>query len=154
MVRRAELTELERVNELRYMVNELHVQARPDRFLPGFGEEIRDYARQMLESERGGVYVALRDGRIVGYAVAERIERKGNAFSLPQRFLHVVELGVDESCRRQGVATELVDYLRALARAEDLGHVELDVWAFNREALSFYEALGFTEVRRFLELKA
>ena len=43
MVRFARQEDLERVNDLRKEVNELHVNGRPDIFKGGFGEEIKNY---------------------------------------------------------------------------------------------------------------
>ena len=40
IVRYAERSELERINELRSMVNDLHVNGRPDIFRPGFTDEL------------------------------------------------------------------------------------------------------------------
>ena len=42
-VRYAKREDLVRVNELRKMVNDLHIENRPDIFRPGFCEEIREH---------------------------------------------------------------------------------------------------------------
>ena len=34
---------------------------------------------------------------------------------------------------------------------EDLAHLELNMWEFNRDALAFYEATGFATYRRYRE---
>lgn len=41
MVRFAEEKDLEKVNELRKQVNDIHVEGRPDIFKAGFGKELR-----------------------------------------------------------------------------------------------------------------
>ena len=43
IIRFAKENELERVNELRKQVNDLHVAGKPDVFKPGFGPELRDF---------------------------------------------------------------------------------------------------------------
>ena len=43
-----------------------------------------------------------------------------------------------------------MDFVKADAKEKGFPRIELDVWAFN-DALSFYEAEGFTVFRRFLE---
>ena len=58
-VRRARREELERVNALRKMVNELHVEGRPDWFRPGFAPELRDHLYEQFDSDRFDVLVAL-----------------------------------------------------------------------------------------------
>lgn len=55
--------------------------------------------------------------------------------------------------RRQGVATALIDFVKAYAREKGFGRIELNKWEFNHGALAFYEAAGFTTYRRYLEMK-
>ena len=45
MVRFAEEKDLDRINELRKQVNDIHVEGRPDVFKAGFGTELRDFAK-------------------------------------------------------------------------------------------------------------
>ena len=72
-------------------------------------------------------------------AVAAR-EPSGSA--LPRR-AHISDLYVEESCRRAGVATKLVEDALALARARGLECVTLEVEADNAGARRLYEKLGF-----------
>ena len=50
MVRFALESDLDRVNALRKQVNDLHVENRPDVFRVGFGSDLREYARILLQS--------------------------------------------------------------------------------------------------------
>ena len=152
VVRPAYRDELPRVNELRRMVNELHVSGRPDIFRPGFGEEIQAFLYTLFDSDTGGVIVAEADGQIAGYAMICVIRRAASPYNLERSFYHVEEFGVDEAYRRRGVATALVEYMKRDAKAKGLDKIELDVWAFNEDALAFYEAAGFSTYRRFMEL--
>ena len=43
MIRFAQYEDLERINDLRKQVNNLHVDGRPDVFKPGFPEELQNY---------------------------------------------------------------------------------------------------------------
>ena len=46
----------------------------------------------------------------------------------------------------------MIDFIRDFARAEGHTRLELNMWEFNREALRFYEAAGFTTYRRYMEM--
>ena len=72
-------------------------------------------------------------------AVAAR-EPSGSA--LPRR-AHISDLYVEESSRRAGVATALVEDALALARARGLECVTLEVETDNAGARRLYEKLGF-----------
>ena len=72
--------------------------------------------------------------RLVGFATVSADPRGG---------LELEDLFVDPSCRRRGVARQLV--FDAVATARAAGHRRLSVTG-NPHALSFYRAVGFVEV--------
>lgn len=150
-VRPARRDELERVNELRRMVNDLHVCGRPDIFRAGFCDELQQFLYTLYDSEDAEVIVAVSDGVICGFAMATVVRRPQSAYNLERAFYHVEEFGVDERYRRHGVASALMAYLKNNARAKGLTKIELDVWAFNDDALAFYEAAGLETYRRYME---
>ena len=61
------------------------------------------------------------------------------------------EFGVDEDCRREGAASEMIRFIRGYAKEKGHTRIELNMWSFNREALAFYEAAGFATYRRYME---
>ena len=67
-------------------------------------------------------------------------------------FLDIDEFCVDEACRRQGVASAMIRFIRDFAKERGYHRIELNMWEFNREALAFYEAAGFTTFRRYMEM--
>lgn len=152
MVRTAHRDELDRVNALRKMVNDLHVKGRPDVFRAGFCDELKQHVYDKYDAQNSDVLVAIMDDAICGYAVVEYIERPQSPFNRARRFYHVEEFGVDESARRKGVATALVEFMKNDAQARGYRRIELDMWEFNDTALSFYEHAGFKTYRRYMEL--
>lgn len=154
MIRLAEKSDLPRINELRRQVHELHAGGRPDIFQSQFNAELADHIYDIYANEKSEIIVAEIDGKICGFAVVEFIEKPESPYSLARSFLRVVEFGVDKSCRRQGIGTQLFDYIKSFAAEKNLDTVELDVWEFNESALKFYESVGFKTYRRYMEFKA
>lgn len=152
IVRYAEREELERVNEIRKMVSEVHVNGRPDIFRPGFCEELKDAVYQKFDSEDSDVIVALIDKTICGFEVVDYIDKPINPYSFARKYLHIEEFGVHEDYRRMGVATALVEFAKQEAAKKGYSRIELDMWEFNEGALKFYESVGFKTYRRYLEL--
>ena len=152
IVRPAMRDELERVNELRRMVNDMHVKGRPDIFRPGFVAQLQQRVYDLYDSGEAQVIVAAADGVIVGYAITNVIHRPLSPYNLERSYYHVEEFGVDEKHRRMGAATALIAYMRDDAKAKGLNKIELDMWSFNDSALAFYEAVGFTTYRRYMEM--
>lgn len=151
MVRFAEEKDLDRVNELRKQVNEIHVEGRPDVFKAGFGSEMRDFAKVIISGENSNIIVAERSGVICGMASVDYVNKLETPFGNARRFYHVQEIAVDVKYRRQGVAKELLEFMIADAKKRNLGKIELDVWEFNDSAIEFYQAAGFRQTRRWLE---
>ena len=151
MVRFAEERDLPRVNEIRRQVNELHVNGRPDVFRPGFCPEMRERVYEIWRSADSDVIVAERDGTICGMAGVEYLNKPESPYSRARKIYHVMEFGVDEAFRRQGVGRELMDFIRADAMDKGFSRIELDMWTFNEAAGKFYEAVGFRTFRRLME---
>ncbi len=151
-VRFAREEDLERVNELRRQVNDLHVEGRPETFKPGFCDELRDYIHTIWEDPLKEIVVAEQAGKICGFAVLNHINRPENPFMFERDYLDVDEFGVDEHCRRQGAASAMVRFIRDWAKEQGFSRLELNMWAFNRGALAFYETAGFRTYRRYMEM--
>ena len=151
-VRMARKEDLPRVNELRRQVNELHAAGKPEVFKPGFGPELRDYIHEIFADANKRIVVAEADGSVCGYAVLNHITRPENPFMYERDFLDIDEFGVDEQCRRMGIASAMIRFIRDWAKEKGLRRLELNMWSFNRGALAFYEAAGFSTYRRYMEI--
>ena len=151
-IREATENDLDRVNELRREVNELHVAGNPEIFRPGFGDALRDYIYEIHKDPNKKILVAEQNGKIHGFAVVNHIVRPENPFMLKREFLDIDELSVDAGSRRQGIATAMVRYVRQYAQEIGVHRIELNMWAWNRGALAFYEETGFTTYRRYLKM--
>ena len=152
-VRFAEYEELEEVNRLRKQVNDLHVNGKPEVFKAGFAEELRELVYAVYRDPRRRIVVCEDGGTLCGYAILNHVTREENPFMLERDYLDVDEFGVDTAHRRQGIATAMIAFIRDWAAKEGLGRIELNMWEFNEGALAFYEAVGFSTYRRYMEMK-
>ena len=151
-VRFAREEDLPRVNVLRKQVNDVHVAGKPDVFKPGFSDELWDYLFVVWQDPQKKVVVAELNGEVAGFAVLNHIIRPENPFMFERDYLDIDEFGVDESCRRQGVASAMFSFIRDYARKEGFRRLELNMWEFNQGALAFYEAAGLKTYRRYMEM--
>ena len=151
-VRFAKEDELDRVNELRRQVNDLHAAGKPDVFRPEFSRELRDFIRVIWNDPEKRIVVAEQAGTVCGYAVLHQIHKPESPSKLARDYLDIDEFGVDAAFRRRGTATTMIDFIRAFAREKGFGRIELNMWEFNRDALAFYEAVGFATYRRYMEM--
>lgn len=151
-VRSAQPEELSAVNVIRFEVNRLHADGRPDMFKVDAWTLIEGQAAKFLAAEDCDVIVALADGAVAGFALVNFIRRPENPYMQERCFYHVEEFGVSADHRRMGIATALVDYMKQDAAARGFRRIELDMWEFNQSALAFYESAGFQTYRRYMEL--
>lgn len=142
---------MNRVNDLRRQVNEIHAENRPDVFKSGFGQELRNLAYTLLNGENSDILVVERNGIICGMACVNYVRRPETLYAMPRNFYQVQEIAVDEKFKRQGVGRELFEYMKKNALERGLNKIELDVWSFNESAIEFYEAMGFRETRIWME---
>lgn len=142
------------VNRIRKQVNDIHVQGRPDAFREDGWQFIEPFLYTRFDEENSEIIVAAIQDEIVGFAVVQYIVRAETPFSKERRYLHIEELGVDESHRRKGIAAAIMDFIKENAKKRGFHRMELDVWEFNDGALAFYESIGFKTYRRYMESDA
>ena len=152
IVRFAKESELDRVNELRKQVNDIHVEGKPDVFKPGFGEELRDFVNVIWNDPEQQIVVAEDDGVICGFAVLHHINKPENPFMKERDFIDIDEFCVDKDHRRKGAASAMVSFIKEFAKEKGFSRIELNMWEFNQDALAFYEAAGFKTFRRYMEM--
>lgn len=151
-IRFATEKDLPAVNLLRKEVNELHVAGKPETFKPGFPPELQDYVYELFRDPEKNIVVAEQDGVLMGFAVLHEVHRPETPYMWERHFLDVDEFCVAGTARRQGIGRALIDFIRGVAAKRGLPRVELNMWEFNQDALAFYEAVGFTAYRRYMEL--
>ena len=152
IVRFAKENELDRVNELRKQVNDIHVEGKPDVFKPGFGQELRDFVKVIWNDPEQEIVVAEDDGVICGFAVLHHINKPENPFMKERDFIDIDEFCVDKDHRRKGAASAMVSFIKEYAKEKGFSRIELNMWEFNQDALAFYEAAGFKTFRRYMEM--
>ena len=97
-------------------------------------DDSRDGIAKYLRRNPSTCFVAERGEKIVGVILSGHDGRRG--------FIH--HLAVAEDCRRQGVATELLDCAVSSLAAEGINKVALLVFNRNEAGNAFWEKNGFT----------
>lgn len=128
---------------LNAIVQDLHIQRRPDHFKPTIFSDLEACYRALLEKPTTRAWVAESEGRPVGYVLAVRRDQPETAFSKARSFLEVDQLAVAPNYRRQGIARSLVSRAIAYAAEAGLTSVEAATWSFNQEMQNLLACLGF-----------
>ena len=86
-VRYAKKSELERVNEIRYQVNRVHSNGRPDIFRDDFCDEMKNIVYKVFDGENSDVIVAVNGDTICGFATVEYIVKEKISVQLAKKIL-------------------------------------------------------------------
>jgi ribosomal protein S18 acetylase RimI-like enzyme len=104
-----------------------------------------DFSRYLRDPDTD--FVVFESGHgVVGFVmvVERRIE---GGVARPRAIAFVQEICVAEVARRGGIGRRLMDHVESWARRRGLADIYLNVWARNRDALAFYDSLGFSALR-------
>ena len=138
---------------LLYQVGDVHHRIRPDIFRSGALKYTQEDLEVLLEDPARPVFVAL-DGRtVLGYCFCQIENYAGSTVLTDRKEIYIDDLCVEETCRGQGVARALYDHTCAWARDLGCGFVTLNVWCGNQGAMKFYEKMGLTPRKIFMEVK-
>jgi GNAT superfamily N-acetyltransferase len=107
-VRRASPGDAMALAHLNSMVQALHVDARPDLFVPVVPSQLVEWFNAVLASPSQRVWLAEIDGKPAGYLLAAIQDRPATPFSPPRRWCEIDQPGVHEEMRGRGVARALV----------------------------------------------
>ena len=121
-----------------------HYAFDPQRFLPpgpspeeGYGR----FLRSQLEDDDTVVLVAEQDGRVIGYVYAALEPRSWKELRDACGFIH--DVAVDDTARRSGAATALIEAAVEWLRGRGAPRVVLGTAEQNDAAQKLFERLGF-----------
>ena len=107
----------------------------------------REQLEALIQSPDYGVFVAVENGELVGFAeVARRSDYVNGCDTSPVAFLEAIYVTPD--CRRRGCAGALVAAVEAWARDQGLTELGSDALLENLTSHQMHEALGFEETER------
>jgi ribosomal protein S18 acetylase RimI-like enzyme len=116
-----------------------HAQAEPDIFVE---EDTLNEERFSCEIGEQIVLVAEADGRSMGVCTCTVLTTQRFPGLRSRKLCRINNIAVDAACRHQGVGTALYEAAMAKAREYGCDAVQLNVWAFNENAVAFYRGLG------------
>lgn len=99
------------------------------------------YVRDVLAKDHVIVLVAVHDGVVVGGLVAYELPKLEQARSE----VYIYDLAVAAACRRQGIATRLIEQLQGIARRRGAWVVYVQADHGDDPAIALYDKLGMRE---------
>ena len=152
-IRRATSAHIPGLLRLLYQVGEVHHQIRPDIFRPGAVKYTEKDLEALLLDENRPIFVAVEADAVLGYCFCVIEDCRGTTVLTDRVEIYIDDLCVEESCRGQGIAKALYEHTCAWAKDLGCAFVTLNVWCGNDGAMKFYEKMGLTPRKIFMEVK-
>ena len=151
MIRRARVSDIERLDHILFQVQDVHANGRPDIFIKGAKKYNDEQLTAIINDDQRPIFVYTDDNDMVlGYAfcIYEYVE---NNSMHKMKTLYIDDLCVDENYRRKHIATYLYQYVLQEASNNDCYRVTLNVWCLNGSAMKFYEKMGMNKLKIVME---
>ncbi len=144
-VRQAVAADLHQISALFVELDEHHIERRPEEFaeLEAPARSI-EYISNILATPSSALLVAEdANGELVGMSHMFVREMPATLVAPGRTIAEIDSLVVRSARRREGAGRLLVEAALRWADEQGVAAVELNVRGFNREALAFYENVGF-----------
>jgi ribosomal protein S18 acetylase RimI-like enzyme len=151
IIRKAKLTDIDRLSELLYEVHKLHARHRPDVFKKRKQKYTKKDLESVLTNELTPVWVAEEKKQVVGYLFGIYEEIKDHKSMTDRKTLYIDDLCVDKDFRKKGIGRQLYNYAKMVARTNGCYDITLNVWNLNPGAIAFYEKLGMQPMKVYME---
>lgn len=151
-IRRAEKKDAKRLCELLETIAQLHHEGRPDIYGAGGAKYNIEDVETKIENKDEIMLVAVgEDDNVLGYTMSKIIDVEENGILLGYRKLYIDDVCVDSDFRKMGIGKKLMDATKLEAEKANCHIAELNVWAFNENAVNFYKSCGMTVQRMYME---
>jgi GNAT superfamily N-acetyltransferase len=149
VIRRATIQDYDALCAIWAEVDSLHADALPHLFRRPQGP-VRSFERvaELLADQNTAILAAELEDELVGVVTVVINTSAPHPIFVPRSWAVVEDICVSSSHRRRGIGQALMRAAHDWARQRGVADMELTVWEFNKDAREFYEALGYTTVRR------
>jgi GNAT superfamily N-acetyltransferase len=125
-------------------VQRLHAEALPTRFKPASPETFPpERVRELMNTPDHIFFVAEHGDVVIGHIHAEHQSVPETPFRYAAEIIYVHQIGVSPLHRRSGAGRQLLEAVTNWAREQNIATVTLHTWAFNSNAIAFFEHQNF-----------
>lgn len=143
-IRKMSSTDYDTFVEFYKDLHKFHFQAMPTIFREQVSLPTKEVFEKDLQSNEHAALLAEIGGEPVGMCLMsfKSIPNDSKYPLLPHSIAHIDDLYTAPKFRRQGIASLLYRQAEQLGREHDADKMQLQVWAFNENAMALYKKLG------------
>ena len=121
-----------------HRINLPHIFQKPD----GAARE-KDYYLGLVADENIGLFVVEADEELIGFVHVFIRDTPIFPVIIPQHYAVIDGIGVKSEFQNHGIGKMLMEKAQEWATTNGAVFIELNVYEFNKNAISFYERLGY-----------
>lgn len=125
-------------------LHKIHFEARPDVYKSGYDLLSEEEYTSELNNNSIKRIVIVKSNEIIAYLLARIIAVEESSVTRASKYIYIDEAYVSCNYRRNGIGKMLFNKIMEIANDEECKSIQLNVWAFNNDAISFYEKLGLS----------
>lgn len=144
-IREATIDDYESADEIYIESNELHYQMKPNRIKSPHLSRPKKEFNDRLNGTAGNstILVAVEDGRVVGFADLVAKVDPENYYVFKKEYIRIDDLAVRKTHQGQGIGKVLIEAAGDWAKSRGVKILELSARWANKNALEFYDKVGF-----------
>lgn len=151
-IRRAEIKDADKINELLFQVAKIHANGRPDIFKTATKKYSDQELIEIINNDDSPIFVATDEKDFcLGYAFCVFQKTKDSILLQDRKTLYIDDICVDENSRGKHIGKSLYDFIENFAKENGFDNITLNVWSFNESAYKFYEKCGMTPLKTTME---
>jgi GNAT superfamily N-acetyltransferase len=148
---KAVLQDLEGVYNLLSQTDSQYRQAHPEIFQQAFDPgDTKDYLLSNIKSKDAVIILALVRDDIIGAILAWGRKTPEISILLPNTFVIIENLVVDEPFRRQGIGKALLEQVHLWSKSHGTEQIQFTVWDFNQAAHEFNKKMGYSTLHHLM----
>ena len=129
--------------KLNHDVQEIHNKIEPDIFKPHSTEDMKILFDTMLKREIYSAYVVYYYDVPVGYMILLHRNYPDTPYGKKHSAIHIEHICVESKYKGKGIGKALINFVKDIAKDNDVDRIELDYWTGNKNAGEFFKSQGF-----------
>jgi diamine N-acetyltransferase len=151
-IRLATKTDFDQVGSIFVEENRFHAELVPEIIQVAEPIMTTKWFEAVLENPDQILFVAEDGQELAGVALFELRTSIDDPIFTPRKYVHLSEIAVSGKYRGRGVGRLLMEEIQHWTEEHRISDIELQVWAKNTQAISFYEHLGYQPWRQTMRL--
>ena len=152
MIRKANIKDIPKIQDLLSQVDMVHHNGRPDIFKIGTKYSEAELSELLCDEQRPILVSVDENDEVMGYCFCIFQQHINNSILTDIKTLYIDDLCVDENLRGKHIGKELYEAAVKLAKDSGCYNLTLNVWSCNPSAMRFYEAQGLAPQKVGMEL--